>query len=185
MNAHVKWLVLLFTLLLWNIHMRGQYPNWDSIKVFKRMRLCLKFDSFARTDSLLSAFLLKEDTCSLKFRFLSISKPNNSCLLLSQIFSFPILPPKFSFLYPKTSKLHLSWFYFMLSFSNHSIGRKLSSSNLFIKEFKYISQAWNVVSSAKLHKSVNSGRKNKSFKQILNRRGPTDPWETPWLNSFH
>ena len=37
---------------------------------------------------MLPAFLHKEDI-SLKLRFLSISKPSNFCLLLSQIFSFP------------------------------------------------------------------------------------------------
>ena len=63
-----------------------------------------KFDILARTDSLLPAYLHKEDICSLKLRFLSISKPNNFCLLLSHIFSFPILAQTSSFLYPETSK---------------------------------------------------------------------------------
>ena len=60
----------------------------------------------------------------------------------------------------------------MLLFSNHSITSKLSCSSLLIKEFKSLSQAWNVVLSAKLQISVYSGRKYKSFKYILKRRGP-------------
>ena len=46
----------------------------------------LLFDSLARTYSLFSAFLHKDNTYSLKLRFMSISKTNNFCLLLSQIF---------------------------------------------------------------------------------------------------
>ena len=39
------------------------------------------------------------------------------------------------------------------------------------------------LSSAKLQTSVYSGRKNKSFKHILKRRGPkTDLWGTPFNN---
>ena len=45
-----------------------------------------KIYSLARTDSLLPAFLLKEDACSLKLRFQSISKPNNFRLLRSHFF---------------------------------------------------------------------------------------------------
>ena len=124
--------------------MTGQSPNWDSIKVFKRIRFRLKlikFDSLARTDSLLPAFLRREDACSLKFRFLSISKPKNFGLLLSQFYLFPILAQKFSFLHPETNKKHLSWFNFMLLYSNDSIVRKISCPNLFIKEFRSMLQA--------------------------------------------
>ena len=63
---------------------------------FKRIRLCLKlikFDSLARTDSLLPAFLHKEGACSLKFAFLLISKPNNFYLLLSQSLFVPYISP--------------------------------------------------------------------------------------------
>ena len=76
----------------------------------KNTRLYLKltkFDSLAKTDSLLPASLYKENTFSLKFRFLTISKSNNFCLLLSQFFSFPIFAETFSFLYPETSKWYL------------------------------------------------------------------------------
>ena len=58
-----KWSILYFLfLLLWNIHMRGQKPNWNSIKVFKRIPLnveLLKFNSVAKTVTLLPAFLHK------------------------------------------------------------------------------------------------------------------------------
>ena len=56
-----------------------------------------RFDSLARTDSFLPKFLHKEDICSLKFRFLSISKPSNFCLLLSQIFCSLYQPKHFFF----------------------------------------------------------------------------------------
>ena len=58
-----KWSILYFLFfLLWNIHMRGQKPNWNSIKVFKRIPLnveLLKFNSVAKTVTLLPAFLHK------------------------------------------------------------------------------------------------------------------------------
>ena len=74
-----KWLILWFTILLLNTHMRRQYPNWDSIIVFKRIHLCLKLIEFDSLASLLPSFLHNEVTCSLKFRFLSISKPESFC----------------------------------------------------------------------------------------------------------
>ena len=57
-----KWLILSFTLLLWNIHMRGLYPYWYSIKDCKKIRFCLKFIKFDRhalTDSLFPLFYTK------------------------------------------------------------------------------------------------------------------------------
>ena len=62
-----KWLILLFSPLPWNIHIKGQYPNCDSIKDFIKTLLCLmliKFDNLARTESFLPAFLHNKDTCS-------------------------------------------------------------------------------------------------------------------------
>ena len=85
-------IILLFTNLQCNIHIKGQYPNGDSIKDFIKTLLCLmfmKFDNLARTESFLPAFLHNEDTYSLNFRFLSIWKPSDFCLLLSQIISSP------------------------------------------------------------------------------------------------
>ena len=59
----------------------------------------------------------------------------------------------------------------MLFFSNHFIASKLSSSSLLIEEFKFLSQAWNVVGK-KLKTSLYLGRKNKSLKYILKKIGP-------------
>ena len=36
------WFILLLSLLLWNIHIRGQYPHWDSTKAFIMFLLCLR-----------------------------------------------------------------------------------------------------------------------------------------------
>ena len=74
-----KWLILLFIPLQWNIHIKGQYPNCDSIKDFIKTLLCFmlaKFDNLARTESFLPAFLHNKDTDSLKFRFLFICAAN-------------------------------------------------------------------------------------------------------------
>ena len=67
---------------------------------------------------------------------------------------------------------HLSWFNYMLPFSNNSIASKRSNSNLLIKELKSLSQAWDVVSSAKLQTPVYL--RKKSFEEMLKRRGPKD-----------
>ena len=72
----------------------------------------------------------------------------------------------------------------MLLLANPSTASKLSCSSLLIKEFKFSSQAWNAVASAKLQTSVNPGRKSKSFKHILKRRGhKTDAWCMSFNNS--
>ena len=142
-----KWLILLLSPLPWNIHIKGQYPDCDSIKDFIKTILSLLliiFDNLARTKSFLPAF-----------RFLSICKPSNFCLLLFQILSSPIWAQTFSCLQPDTNRWHLSWFNFIL-FWNHSIVSKLSCSSLFIK-VRFSSQAKNVVS-AKLQTSVDSIR---------------------------
>ena len=52
-----------------------------------------------------------------------------------------------------------------------------------IKSLKEILHAYKVLSSAKLHMSVPSAMKNRSFKSILNNSGPRiDPWGTPRSN---
>ena len=113
------------------------------------------------------------------FSFLSMTLPNNFWLSVSQIINWPTETNSFSYLCPETMRWHLPWFNFMLLFSNHSITSKLSCSSLLIKEYKSLSQAWNVISSTKLQISVYSGRQYKSFKYILKRRGPkTDSWGT-------
>ena len=90
-----NWLILLFTPLTWNIHIKGKSPNCDSIKDFIKTFLCLmlmKFDNIARTGSFLPPFLQNQGTYSLKFRFLSICKSSSFCLLLSQIFHLEFEP---------------------------------------------------------------------------------------------
>ena len=152
---------LLFTFLLWNIQMSGQYPNWDSKNVFIRICFCLKLinlDNLRNTSSFLHAFLHSEITWSSKVRFLPISIPSNFCFPLPQIFSSSILTQTFSYLCPETKRWHLSLLSFMLLVSNYSIAKKTSCSNLLIRLFRSLSQAWNVVSSAKLRTFVKSER---------------------------
>ena len=117
----------------------------------------MKFDNLARTESFLPAFLHNEDAYSLKFRFLSICKPSNFCLLLSQIVSSPILNQiptggiyldLISYYYSET--IHLLVSYHVPVFSWRSL-------DLCYRQKK-------VVSSAKLQTSVDSVRQNKSFK---------------------
>ena len=55
----------------------------------------MKLDNISKTDSFLPVALHNEDTCSLKFRFLSICKPSNFCLLLSQVISSQICAQTF------------------------------------------------------------------------------------------
>ena len=70
----------------------------------------------------------------------------------------------------------------MLPFSNNSVASKLSNSSLLIKELKSLSQACDVVSSAKLQTPVYL--RKKSFEDMLKRRGPKDDlWGTPFNNS--
>ena len=118
---------LLFTFLLWNIQISGQYPNWDSTNVFIRICFCLKLtnlDHLANTASFLPALLQSEITWSSKLRFLLISIPRNFCFALSQIFSSSILTQTFSYLCPETKRWHLSLLSFILLVSNHSIAKK-------------------------------------------------------------
>ena len=90
----------------------GKKPMASCVKMkfyksFRRTRLCLKLikvDGLAKTDSLLPALLHKEDKHLLKFWFLSIFKPNNICLLLSEIFFIPYKSPKLFILYSERSK---------------------------------------------------------------------------------
>ena len=73
-------LILLLRVLLWNIQMRGQYPNWDSMKVFMRVRnlsLFIKLVILANACSFWLAFLQIMETWSLKFNLLSMVTPSN------------------------------------------------------------------------------------------------------------
>ena len=109
---YTKWtLIQMVDFIIYFSAMEHQYERAVSklrfYKNFKRIRLCLKLikvDGLARTDSLSPAFLHKEDTCSLKFKFQSISIPNNFCLILSNFFCSSILAPTFYFLYSEMTK---------------------------------------------------------------------------------
>ena len=82
-----------------NIHIKKQWPNYDSITDFIKILLCLmliNFDNIERTEIFfLPAFLHNADIYSIKFRFLSICKTSNFCLLLSLITSSPNGPKHF------------------------------------------------------------------------------------------
>ena len=139
-------MISIFTFPLWNIHMNGQYPNWDSTNVFIRIPFCLKLinlDDLANTASFLPIFLHSEITWSSKLRFFPISIPSNFCFSLPPIFSSPILTQIFSCLCPETKRWHLSLLSFMSLVSNHSIAKKASCSNLLIRLFRSLSQVRN------------------------------------------
>ena len=139
-------MISIFTFPLWNIHMNGQYPNWDSTNVFIRIPFCLKLinlDNLANTASFLPIFLHSEITWSSKLRFFPISIPSNFCFSLPPIFSSPILTQTFSYLCPETKRWHLSLLSFMSLVSNHSIAKKASCSNLLIRLFRSLSQVRN------------------------------------------
>ena len=139
-------MISIFTFPLWNIHMNGQYPNWDSTNVFIRIPFCLKLinlDNLANTTSFLPIFLHSEITWSSKLRFFPISIPSNFCFSLPPIFSSPILTQIFSYLCPETKRWHLSLLSFMSLVSNHSIAKKASCSNLLIRLFRSLSQVRN------------------------------------------
>lgn len=94
-SAHVD-ISFCYLPLIWNIYMNRPYPNWDSLKVFERILFCLRL--------IKHAFLHKEDTYLLKFRFLSIFTPSNICLLLSEIFFIFYTSPNIFILYSERSK---------------------------------------------------------------------------------
>ena len=88
----------------------------------------------------LTVFLSNEDNCSLKFKFPSISKPSNSCLIHYISFS-PILAQTFLC-------ICLDWISYYIYNSNDSITHKL------VKEFKYLSLGKSITSCSKLQTSV-------------------------------
>ena len=134
---------MLFTFLLWNIQMSGQYPNWDSTNVFIRILFFLKLinlDNLANTASFLPAFLHSEITWSSKLRFLPISVPSNFCYALYQILSSPILTQTFSYLCPKLKEdICLCW---VSCYWFQTI--QLLKKHLLIRLFRSLSQARNI-----------------------------------------
>ena len=78
----------------------------------------IKFISLTRTESLLLAFLQKEDRYSLKFRFLSISKSSNFRWITTfQNFFVHYMSPDILTFISKNEQVRLSWFNLMLLFS--------------------------------------------------------------------
>ena len=112
----------------------------DFIRTLLRVRV-IWLDNLVKTDNFLPAFLRKFETYSSKDNVLSICTPNSFCLLDSQSLASPISAQILSCLYPPTSKWHLSSFSFISLFWNHSIAKKLSCSNLFMRDPRYLSQA--------------------------------------------
>ena len=102
---------------------------------------------------------------------------------------------------PETKRWHLFLLSFMLLVSSHSSAKKTSCSNLLIKLFRSLWQAWNAVPSAKLlseklawwnesfikyESFINRYDHSLNVNHILNKIGPkTNPWGTPLINSSH
>ena len=155
------WLSFLFTILPWKIQTKGQWPNCSSIEVFINVRLWFKLirlDNCANRDNIFKALLLSDETYKSKFRLLTIFTPSNFYFLLSQIFVCLILAQIFSCLCLESRRWHSFWFSFAWLFSEYSIAKRLSYSNLLIRKLRSLSHAEEVASSAKFHTAARSGR---------------------------
>ena len=81
------WLILLFISLSWNMQTNGKYPNWISTMDFIKSLFCwklIRFNNLDKTDNFLPAFLLREETYSLKLKY-----------LLQPLIIFVLYSPKF------------------------------------------------------------------------------------------
>ena len=82
----ISWILLiqLFIFRLWNIQTSGQYPNWDIMKQFMTIFLCLKvirWLTLERACSFCEALVQSLDTCLSNVILLSISMPKSFWLL--------------------------------------------------------------------------------------------------------
>ena len=109
--------------------------------------MLMKFDNLTRNESFLLASLHNKHTYPLKLTFISICKTSNFCLLISEIISSPIW-----------AQIYFDLISYFCSETIQLLVSKLSCSSLFIKEFRSLSQAKNVVSFAKLQNPVDSVR---------------------------
>ena len=138
-----KWLIFLFNTLPWT----SKLVDNSQTELQWRISLGLSFvlDSYILTTLLKQTISYQPFYINLKQvpndNVLSIPTPNSFYLLDSQILSSPIFAQILSCLYPPTSKWHLSSFSFISLFWNHSIAKKLSCSNLFMRDPRYLSQA--------------------------------------------
>ena len=104
--------ILLFKVRLWNIHINGQYPNWDSMKALFRIRnfsLFVNFEILARACNFRPAFLHMLDTCSVKSSLLLILTPTSFTHFFPLIISCPIFNDTSSS-WLVINRLHLSLF---------------------------------------------------------------------------
>ena len=80
-----KWLISLWTPMLWNIWTEGQQPSHESMNAFVRIIsyfLYMKFGNLVKTESFFQAFLFKQATYSSKLKILSIYTTNSFCFLV-------------------------------------------------------------------------------------------------------
>ena len=82
--------ILLLRVLLWNIHIRGQYSNCDSMKAFitvLNLSVLKKCEILESACNLRLTFLHILDICSSKSSLLSIEMPNNLTDFFHSIFT--------------------------------------------------------------------------------------------------
>ena len=112
----------LFTFLIWNSQMSGQYPGWDITFVWKPLIevislillvLILIFYITWKYFFTLHHYFF-EIIRSSNLKFLPIFIRTNFSFVLFQIFSSPNLTQTFSYLCPETKRWHLFLLSFML-----------------------------------------------------------------------
>ncbi len=92
--------------------------------------------------------------------------------------------PLFAECLPRNISWNFAGFAIMELLENHTRVLFVSACNFVITFDIDVSQAYRVLSSAKLHKAVSDKNKNKSFIKILNNNGPKiDPCGTPKITS--
>ena len=98
-----SFLILLFKVMLWNIHTSGQYLNCQSINAFISILRFLLFSKLVKWDNairFIEALAKMEDTWLLELTFDSILTPNNFTMSCSHIKMLPMLAHICSYLCP-------------------------------------------------------------------------------------
>ena len=165
-------------ILLWNIQIGGQYPNFELTNTFM---ISLRFSKLTKLDNRAKAlwFWLALSqivcTCSVKDSLLSMVTPNNFSILLFCVFSHPIETFLSSLVVIK--RWHLSLIHWQISLavtSSFSIIRSISSRQTMLCHNITCYANWL------------DNKKKKSHMWILKRSGPSiEPWGTPKSISCH
>ena len=127
------------------------------------------------SNHLLLAFKHNLEICLLNFDWLSITIPNNSILLVSQILSSPMPFTVFLHLSPEIKSWYFSVFSFNYLLTNQLVDRKESRSNLFMRWSRFWSHAeWICIIDIAANVSFFQKEKivYRMFKKMSKRIGP-------------